>query len=301
MSHLAESRLIGRAQSPAKLNLTLRVGGVRPDGFHEIESLIVPIDLTDTVAIEQTPAGGIACLCDDPTIPTDGRNLAVRAADAFFVAAKIPTRSIRIQLEKRIPAGAGLGGGSSNAATTLMLLNRHHAFPLDQHAMHAVAASIGSDVPFFLAAGPGIIRGRGEIVTPLELRISAFVVLVLPPFACSTAAVYRAFDDDERPSQRLSASYFAPSVTTAEALMQLASNDLERAAFAVEPRLARLFRDLLAAGEGPIRMTGSGSTLYALHADPASAAAQAQRIAAAFAIRTRSTRLISSTNLQSPP
>src|SRR6058998_960415 len=141
-------------RSPCKVNLLLNVLGRRPDGFHELETVLQPVNLFDRLEFSRAPSG-IELTCSETSLPTDSTNLVHRAAAAFLEQAKIP-EGVRIHLEKRIPLAAGLGGGSANAATTLLALNELFGDPFSLPHLHRVAAALGSDVPFFLQSKPGL-------------------------------------------------------------------------------------------------------------------------------------------------
>ena len=292
-------------RSPAKINLTLRVGGRRPDGFHEIESLIAQIDLCDTVTVSPRDDGQWSIECDDPAIPRDGSNLALRAGHALAEAAGI-RRGAHVSLAKRIPAGAGLGGGSSNAATTLDLLNELWRLGMTRADLARIGAGLGSDVPLFFHSPLCIVRGRGEEVEDIAAQLHAWVALILPGLQCSTPAVYAAFDrltlhqprpgaPDKTPlalregaGGGSSLARMAPS-----AVMRQLFNDLEAAAFDVTPALRQLVERVTGVGLGPIRMTGSGSTLFRLFENESSATHFASHVAATFGVRTAVARLCS--------
>jgi 4-diphosphocytidyl-2-C-methyl-D-erythritol kinase len=299
-------------QSPAKINLLLRVGARRPDGYHEIESLVAQIPLYDTVAVADPGDGRIAVECDDPAVPPAESNLAAVAARELSACCGV-ARGARIRIEKRIPAGAGLGGGSSNAAATLRLTNELWRLGLTREALVQVAARVGSDVPLFLHGPIAAVRGRGEIVTELGLKLAGWVVLVVPAVRTSTRAVYAAFDrldpEPRRPGleEVLAAAGYTGTVPReetgsyagdeldagkgshpasrsalpAEVLAPLLYNDLEPAAMAVEPALARLYFTLARVCEGPLRMTGSGSAMFCLKNERREAEALAVRLAEA--------------------
>src|SRR6266480_5301097 len=176
--------------APAKINLSLRVLGRRSDGFHEIATFIAPISLCDEIKIEQRSGKQeIAFRCDDPSVPKGEDNIVVRAASAFFEETKI-TSGISIVLKKRIPHGAGLGGGSSDAASTLLALNELFETNLPREALSKIAETIGSDIPFFIFQSAAVCKGRGELVTPLKLRQSLSLLLLKPGFAVSTSWAY---------------------------------------------------------------------------------------------------------------
>src|ERR1700719_165605 len=154
--------------APAKINLSFHIKERRVDGFHEIETIMAPISLADRITIERAGGDGeIRFSCDDPALPRGDDNVVVRAAKLFRERAKI-TSGITISLEKKIPHGAGLGGGSSDAASTLLGLNELFDAGLEQKELVELAAQLGSDVPFFVVRSPAVCRGRGEIVTPIS-------------------------------------------------------------------------------------------------------------------------------------
>ena len=260
--------------APAKINLSLSILGRRPDGFHEIESLMVPLTLADTLTLEVSAEAGIAFTCSDATLPCDDTNLVVRAAHRFFEAAKMPP-AVRIHLEKAIPHGAGLGGGSSDAATTLSGLNRLFGSPLTREALHALAAEIGSDVPFFLAGGAAVCRGRGEIVEPVAFPHQLPLLLIKPGFGVPTPWAYSRWHD----ALEIPGISYAPQEFTWGRLV----NDMERPVFEKYLFLAVLKRWLLQQPEtAGALMSGSGSTCFAVLRDEASGPALEARAREAF-------------------
>lgn len=240
--------------APAKINLTLRVLGKRPDGFHEIETLILPLAIADRLTVE--PADHWAFTCDDPTVPGDERNLAVQAARLFFAETGLPDR-VRMELKKNIPHGAGLGGGSSDAAAALRALNQLHGTGFAREKLIEMAARLGSDVPVFVAGEPAWCRGRGEIVERANFSARLPVVLLKPAFGVPTPWAYRRWRDSlELPGVR-----YAPQQFEWGRL----ENDLERPVFEKYLVLAAMKTWLLAQPEttGAL-MSGSGSTMFAL-------------------------------------
>ncbi|MGH9399388.1 MAG: 4-(cytidine 5'-diphospho)-2-C-methyl-D-erythritol kinase, partial [Thermoanaerobaculia bacterium] len=178
------------AFAPAKINRELRIGVARPDGFHEIRSRLASVDLSDRITVDRSLAR-IAFTCDDASISSGEDNLVVRAAQ--LLASRLGTAAgARMRLEKRIPVGAGLGGGSADAAVALMLLARLWEAELSQRELSELAARLGSDVPFFAAGGEADVAGRGEIVTPRGDGPSAELLLFVPAFGIATAEVYAA-------------------------------------------------------------------------------------------------------------
>src|SRR2546423_207492 len=179
-------------QSFCKVNLLLNILGRRADGFHELETVMHPVNLSDTLSFSRKPRS-IELTCNDPGLPADSTNLVHRAAAAFFAQTRI-SEGVAIHLDKRIPMAAGLGGGSGNAATTLLAMNELFDLPLKPDELHQIAAAIGSDIPFFLQSRPALATGRGEKIQPLNffpaLRGTAFI-LMHPGFGISTAWAYQ--------------------------------------------------------------------------------------------------------------
>ena len=196
--------------APAKINLSLRVLGRRSDGFHEIETFIAPISLCDEIKIEQRSGKQeIAFRCDDPSVPKGEDNIVVRAANVFFEETKI-TSGVSIALKKTIPHGAGLGGGSSDAASTLLALNELFETNLPREALAKMAEMIGSDVPFFIFQSAAVCKGRGELVSPTRLREQLSVLLLKPEFGVPTQWAYSRWRDSrEIPGVSYGAQEFA--------------------------------------------------------------------------------------------
>ena len=209
--------------APAKINLSLKVLGRRSDGFHEIETFIAPISLCDEIKIEQRSGKHeIAFRCDDPSVPKGEDNIVVRAANVFFEETKV-TSGVSIVLKKRIPHGAGLGGGSSDAASTLLALNELFETNLPREALAKMAEMIGSDVPFFIFQSAAVCKGRGELVSPTRLREQLSLLLLKPEFGVPTQWAYSRWRDSrEIPG----VSYGAQAFT-----QQSFVNDLERPVF----------------------------------------------------------------------
>ncbi|MBE7498040.1 MAG: 4-(cytidine 5'-diphospho)-2-C-methyl-D-erythritol kinase [Verrucomicrobiaceae bacterium] len=260
--------------SPAKINLSLRILGKRADGFHDLETRLVRLAFGDTVEIERLGDGQkVAFTCSDPTVPSDESNLALRALRAFESRAGRQS-SWRVHLEKRIPHGAGLGGGSSNAATVLRAANELCGAPLSQPQLLELAAQIGSDVPCFLldsVAADG--TGRGEIVTPAEFPHQLPLLLIKPPFPIPTPWAYKRWAD----SKELPGVLYAPQLCPWGAMV----NDLERPVFEKHLLLPSLKTWLLDQGEvHAALMSGSGSTMFAVTHSAAQAADLAEKAGA---------------------
>lgn len=248
-----------RVQSPAKVNWTLRVLGRRPDGYHEIESLVGPVTLFDELAFEFRGEPGVCLTCNRPDLPTDASNLVVRAGALLADKAGRPLGAV-CRLVKRIPVGGGLGGGSSNAAAALIALNRLWGLHWPTVRLLDLAAKLGSDVPLFLHGGPVIMRGRGERIEPATLAWNGWIALIFPQRAISTAAVYRAWRPAEAPADSL--SRLTCGRLDAVACMEATFNMLEAPAFEVCEPLRKLRDALQAIALRPVRVSGSGSTLF---------------------------------------
>ncbi len=254
--------IVFRAAAPAKLNLTLRVGPRRSDGFHDVETLMTRVALCDDVAIELDGGPGVRVCCSAPEIPSDERNLAHRAATLYRSASGHTDLGMRIVIDKRIPSEAGLGGGSSDAAAVLSLLNGElRAMP--PATVAELAARLGSDVPFFLGPAAAWYAGRGERLVAGQRLPECWAVVLLPKARCPTAAVYQAFDALPAPAADRSTIDLS-DVRSAAQLMDRLVNDLEPAAEQVAPEVGRLRREAEALAAGPVRMTGSGSALFRL-------------------------------------
>lgn len=256
-------------RSPCKVNQLLNILGRRDDGFHELETLLQPVALYDELTLE-TAGRELAFTCSDPTLPVDAGNLVVRAAQAFLAASGIPA-GLRIHLEKHIPQAAGLGGGSANAATTLRGLNQLLGAPLSATRLQALAAQLGSDVPFFLQDGPALATGRGEHIQPLDpfpALHGAWVLLIHPGFGIATAWAYRELAKfpsalSGRPGRAAALVETLRRGNLPAAAAQF-YNALETPVFHKYPVLA-LWQEFLAAnGALASRMSGSGSTVFAL-------------------------------------
>jgi 4-diphosphocytidyl-2-C-methyl-D-erythritol kinase len=256
--------------APAKINLSLKILGRRNDGFHELDTLIAPISLYDEIRIDKRRSGkGIEFRCDDRSVPEGDDNLAVRAAKAFFETTRIDP-AVSIELKKKIPHGAGLGGGSSDAASVLLALNDLFETRLSREALAEMAEPFGSDVPFFLFQSAAVCKGHGEIVMPVKLQRQFSILLLKPAFAVSTAWAYSRWQHSrEIPGIRYEAQEFAG---------QTFVNDLERPVFEKFVFLAQLKMWLLSQSEvGAGLMSGSGSTMFAVMRENADADSVATR------------------------
>ena len=256
-------------KSPCKVNLLLNILGKRPDGFHELETVLHPVNLFDEIHF--TRGGqGIQLTCNEPALPVDAKNLVHRAAELFLRTAKAAD-GVAIRLQKKIPLAAGLGGGSGNAATTLLALNELFGQPLAAAKLSELAAALGSDVPFFLQNRPALATGRGEQTRPSDffpaLRGKAFL-LIHPGFGIATAWAYQSL-------ARFPAALNGRSGRAENLIARLRTdhwpaiadgfyNSLEAPAFEKFPVL-KLYQEFLRAnGALAALMSGSGSTTFAI-------------------------------------
>jgi len=273
--------------SPCKVNLLLNILGRRADGFHELETVLQPVRLFDRLTFARS-GQGIQLSCNAPELATDARNLVYRAAALFLEAAGIK-EGVRVGLEKQIPLAAGLGGGSGNAATTLLGLNELFGGPLAAEQLRGLAASLGSDVPFFLQSEPALATGRGERIEPLgsfPVLRGAALVLIHPGFGIATAWAYQqlarfphALHGRPGRAQKLVARLRGADLAAAGAEFY---NSLEAPALEKYPLLA-LFQEFLRAnGAAATLMSGSGSTTFAVTSSLAVAEALAEKFKARF-------------------
>jgi 4-diphosphocytidyl-2-C-methyl-D-erythritol kinase len=273
--------------SPCKVNLILNILGKRADGFHELETVMQPVNICDRMFFERT-GGGLQLTCNHPELPCDSKNLVHRAATAFLTAAGI-TDGVKIHLQKNLPLAGGIGGGSANAAVTFTSLNELFGAPLPLKKLHELSAALGSDVPFFLYSKPALATGRGENVQALEdfpaLKGRAFL-LVHPGFGISTPWSYQnlaRFPKDQNGTAGRAAKLVSLLQTGGlKAAAAEIYNSLEAPAFDKFPVLSlykSFFRE-----EGALvsLMSGSGSTTFAICEDWESAEALAEKFKSRF-------------------
>lgn len=249
--------------SPAKINLFLHVTGRRADGYHDLFSLMCRVELCDDIRLDLSP-GGIRLRCSDPRLPSDETNLAWRAARSFFAAVGRKA-GCRIDIEKRIPIAAGLGGGSSNAASVLLGLNHLCGRPLSPEDLRRVGRGLGADVPFFLFPSPALASGIGDELEAYADLGAWQVLIVCPPLHVSTRMVYQNLNlqltnHEKQPTRtHLKKSAFNPSLHL--------YNDLEAVTLALHPELVRIKADLKAHGALGALMSGSGPSVFGLFTD----------------------------------
>jgi 4-diphosphocytidyl-2-C-methyl-D-erythritol kinase len=269
----------------AKINLCLHIVGTRDDGYHLLDSIVAPISLFDRLIIRSAPASAarVSLRCEPAAAaPPGDENLASRAALQFVRAADIAA-AISIDLLKRIPVGAGLGGGSSDAAAVLRALNSLFGTPLSQEQLAALALSLGADVPLFLFGRPARMTGVGETLTPWQGRVHEPIVVAFAGAALGTREVYAKYDDlltTGRPASSIRAP--APGLAP---LHNMLHNDLEAAAFHIHPALHSLKKQLCSLGAEGVAMTGSGGAIFGVWRswDDARAAAERLRVVGVWA------------------
>ncbi len=260
----------------AKVNLHLRILGKRPDGYHEIETAMHPIDLADTLAIEPAEAFALECAFEGPAegapAPPLEANTVWRAWGALRRLRPGRVAPIRARLRKRIPMQAGLGGGSADAAAALLALDRLFDLRCTTDELRLAAADIGSDVPFFLAGGPAAALGRGENIQPLQGSIHGRIGLAISRRGVSTAEAYRRFSpQNAEPGPPLRQISRAIEQNDAEAVFSGLYNAFEKLVFPIRPDLACAKQRFADSGANGALMSGSGATVFGAwkSADPA--------------------------------
>jgi len=271
-------------RAPAKINVTLRVVGRRSDGYHELDSIMLPVDLYDEieVTVDDRVPQAITIECDAPSVPTGSDNLAHRAAAVLLSENRI-NAAIAIGLRKRIPAASGLGGGSSDAAAVLTTLNRLLSASRTTSELVRLGARLGADVPFFVHGRPARVEGIGEKISPLAGWGGLPLVVARPSQGLSTAAIYRRYDAVNAGSsasltKRVSATSIADFAAGRVLLRDLLVNDLEAVAVELCPELVSLKTLLLKVGAEGALMTGSGSAVFGIWPSRLAAEAAAEMV-----------------------
>ncbi len=281
MSEICDSAPLGPTMtlaSCAKINLFLEVLSRRPDGYHEIETVMHEVSLCDTIRLSEAASGRVDIQCDRPDIPCDGSNLACMAAQALRARCGVE-RGVRIVLEKRIPPGGGLGGGSSNAAAVLKGLNGMWSLGLGADELMEIAAGIGSDVPFFIVGGTAVCTGRGEKVRKIENAPRYDIVIALPGLNVPTADVYRSLELGLTLAGNVDKLYNgSEGYQKDENGRTVLFNRLEEAAFQLYPRLKRLKETAARLCSGGALLSGSGSSVFGLCASSSEAAEAAEKL-----------------------
>jgi len=251
--------------APAKINFCLFVLFERPDGFHEIESILQTVSLYDEVMITLKDRGVEVSSEPSIEVPME-ENLAYLAAQYFFEATALEG-GCSVKLIKNIPPASGLGGGSSDAATVLLLLNKAFNYPLKPSELSDLGALVGSDVPFFLVQGTALVKGKGERVYPLTFNLTAHLVLVKPPMRLSTALVYKSLDPGALSQKNTWLLLRSLNERDYELLSKSLSNDLEPVAAKLVPEIATLKDLMVQAGAMGALVSGSGPTVFGIFPD----------------------------------
>jgi 4-diphosphocytidyl-2-C-methyl-D-erythritol kinase len=266
-------------RAPAKINLGLRVLSKRPDGYHEVLTLMVPVSLCDVVRLKLSSTG-IELRCSDRSLPTGKENLVYRAARLILDECRSEA-GVNLELSKTIPVGAGLGGGSSDAAATLLAMNELLGHPLQDYELHRLGTQLGADVPFFLLGRAAMAEGIGDRLTPLDTVPTIWTLVVYPNFQVSTRWAYENLTLTTMPNESkfyVSGEKCAGKVAACrqrllqrqqlslEELLPVLDNDFETLIFRHHPQLHEIRRAVLAAGAEAVPMTGSGPTLVGLFA-----------------------------------
>jgi 4-diphosphocytidyl-2-C-methyl-D-erythritol kinase len=258
--------------APAKINLSLSVVGRRQDGYHELISLMCCVGLYESLEL-RFDRGPTGITCSHPDLPGDETNLALKAVRLFHRSLRqisaISSSSVTIRLKKNIPIGAGLGGGSSDAAAVLKGLNAHYGRPFVKSEILALALELGADVPFFIEAIPAVVRGIGEKLDPYFGLNPMAVVIVFPGFSISTAEVFRRFNLRLTNCEKKIRNF--PFNNGAFLVTDHLSNDLEKVVLQQFPIIAQIKKKLLALGADGALMSGSGSAVFGLFANEAEA------------------------------
>ena len=282
-----ETKMRLEKKSPAKVNLLLNILGRRPDGFHELETVMQPVNVCDELVFERA-GSGVQLTCSTPELPADSKNLVYRAATSFLDAANI-SDGVRIHLQKNLPLAAGLGGGSGNAATTLLALNELFGRPLSPGTLHGLAAALGSDIPFFLYGKPALATGRGEKIQTLEhfpALAGRVFLLIHPGFGISTPWAYQnlaRFPGALNGGAGRTAALVAKLQT--DGLPAAATgfyNSLEAPAFEKFPVLPLYQEFLRENGALVALMSGSGSTTFAIAENISAAESLAEKFKSKF-------------------
>ncbi len=261
----------------AKINIGLHILGKRTDGFHDIETVFHQINLYDTIALHEADSD-ITFRCDDPTLPIDATNLCIRAA-RLLMDITGSANGVEIHLQKRIPVGAGLGGGSSDAAAVLKGMRKLFGLDISNAELRTLAASLGSDAPFFIDGGSAYATGRGELLETLDLDIPAWILVATPPVSISTAWAYSAVNPTNSTTARedlrtVLTEYFRRH----DALCSRLRNDFEPIVFEHYPEVAAIKHQMLDAGADVALMSGSGSSVFGLFQDEQRAQATEEQL-----------------------
>jgi 4-diphosphocytidyl-2-C-methyl-D-erythritol kinase len=253
-----------RIRAPAKINLSLRVVGKRRDGYHLVDTIMLPVSLYDEIEIARPRSGRRGLLevtCDHPLVPSGKRNIVYKAAELLLGKQAVRT-PLRIHIRKRIPVGAGLGGGSSDAAATLRALNRRYRLKKSRRELLSLGAALGADVPFFILGRPARARGIGDKLTPLGSMPRLWAIILYPGFPVSTRWAYRNLSF--KLTKGIGNTSLKRFKRDRRGLAPSLVNDLEKVVFRRYPRLAALKERLIQEGARAALMSGSGSSVFGI-------------------------------------
>lgn len=263
----------------AKINLFLDITGRLPNGYHTLNTVMRQVDLYDLVTVSVSEGAGISLTCDNPLIPCDGRNIAVKAAEKFLRETTV-SAAVSVKIEKKIPLEAGLGGSSTDGAAVLTALNRLFGEPLSAERLIKLGASLGADVPFCLIGGTAVCGGFGEKVTPIEMPDDFTVGIVKPDFSCSTAAAYRAYDKSPFPMREEFPSFVRSLSLGAGVWSGGVYNVFEE--LYKDERIGALTESLKRNGALSAALSGSGSAIFGIFPNETAAQNALKRIDAPF-------------------
>jgi len=269
--------------APAKINFGLSIGKKQADGYHPVSSILLPVSLYDILTVKLNDSSTVDFTCSDPALPAGGGNLCWKAAALFFKETGTDAGAV-IHLEKHIPSGAGLGGGSSDAAAALMALNRLVFGTLTDERIAALAAEIGADVPFFLYRRTCAAAGIGNLLKPAAFPWKPAVLLVAPDFRINTAGAYAAFDKSGGTQKMVDYARILRNLGAIAEARNAVKNDFEPVLFPQYPGMAAIKESLYKCGAAYASMTGSGSVIYGMFDSTSSA--QAARNAFSRSCRT---------------
>jgi 4-diphosphocytidyl-2-C-methyl-D-erythritol kinase len=275
-------------EAPAKLNIRLKITGRRPDGYHELVSIMTPVSLLDVIEVRKKGGEGVELSASGYPVPLDDGNIVVRAVQSFSAATGLQS-GVSIKIIKNIPVAAGMGGGSSDAAATLLILNEIYSKPLSMNDLRGLALRLGADAPFFLVGTPCLVTGIGEILEPLAIWPEFWYVIVTPPIQVSTAWVYQNY----RMKLTTGEYPFIKKALESASLVisQVLENDLEAVTSATFPVIDRIKRLLVENGAEGALMSGSGPSVFGVFGsvEPAESARKhllAQKLGDVFIVKS---------------
>jgi len=284
-----------KIRAPAKINVGLRVVGKRADGYHLLDTVMVPVSLYDEIYITKSIRKGRSCTakltvtCDNPAVPSDEGNIVFRAADLIIKENSI-NEPVAIHIVKRIPIGAGLGGGSSDAAATLIAMNSLFRLNYSMRRLKKRGYSLGADVPFFIGRMPARARGIGERLTPIKSLPWNWAIIVYPGFPVATSWVYRNFQ--AKLTKPMANTSIISPLKKSFGQRRLLVNDLETVTLARYPRIKFLKEELNAKGAAGALMSGSGSAVFGLFDSRGKAAWALSRLQKEDGVQTFLVRLL---------